>query len=95
MKNLILVFHIILIFSIVGCAEKGVYVGEKKDGNPHGQGTLTFSSGKKYVGEFKDGKQHGQGTYTYPKKEGHKVAAKYEGEGKNGKQDGQGKFSVP
>ena len=92
MKNLILVFHIILIFSIVGCAEKGVYVGEKKDGNPHGQGTLTFSSGKKYVGEFKDGKQHGQGTYTYPKKEGHKVAAKYEGEWKNGKQDGQGEF---
>ena len=92
MKNLILVFHILLIFSIVGCAEKGVYVGEKKDGNPHGQGTLTFSSGKKYVGEFKDGKQHGQGTYTYPKKEGHKVAAKYEGEWKNGKQDGQGKF---
>ena len=92
MKNLILVFHILLIFSIVGCAEKGVYVGEKKDGNPHGQGTLTFSSGKKYVGEFKDGKQHGQGTYTYPKKEGHKVAAKYEGEWKNGKKDGQGKF---
>ena len=93
MKNLILVFHILLIFSIVGCAEKGVYVGEKKDGNPHGQGTLTFSSGKKYVGEFKDGKQHGQGTYTYPKKEGHKVAAKYEGEWKNGKQDGQATYT--
>ena len=95
MKNLILVFHILLIFSIVGCAEKGVYVGEKKDGNPHGQGTLTFSSGKKYVGEFKDGKQHGQGTYTYPKKEGHKVAAKYEGEWKNGKKDGQGTWKHP
>ena len=95
MKNLILVFHVLLIFSIVGCAEKGVYVGEKKDGNPHGQGTLTFSSGKKYVGEFKDGKQHGQGTYTYPKKEGHKVAAKYEGEWKNGKKDGQGTWKHP
>ena len=95
MKNLILVFHILLIFSIVGCAEKGVYVGEKKDGNPHGQGTLTFSSGKKYVGEFKDGKQHGQGTYTYPKKEGHKFAAKYEGEWKNGKKDGQGTWKHP
>ena len=33
MKNLLLVFHILLIFSIVGCADKGVYVGEKKDGN--------------------------------------------------------------
>ena len=95
MKNLILVFHILLIFSIVGCADKGVYVGEKKDGKNHGQGTLTFSSGKKYVGEFKDGKQHGQGTYTYPKKEGHKVAAKYEGEWKNGKKDGQGTWKHP
>ena len=95
MKNLILVFHILLIFSIVGCAEKGVYVGEKKDGNPHGQGTLTFSSGKKYVGEFKNGKYHGQGTYTSPKKEGHKFAAKYEGEWKNGKKDGQGTWKHP
>ena len=34
MKNLLLVFHILLIFSIVGCVakEKGVYVGAKKDG---------------------------------------------------------------
>ena len=32
MKNLLLVFHILLIFSIVGCADKAVYVGEKKDG---------------------------------------------------------------
>ena len=31
------------------------YVGEFKDGKPHGQGTMTSSDGTKYVGEFKDG----------------------------------------
>ena len=92
MKNLLLVFHILLIFSIVGCAEKGVYVGEKKDGKRHGQGTLTWSSGNMYEGEFKEGKRHGKGTLTYAKKEKNKVAGKYEGEWKNGKKDGQGKF---
>ena len=79
-----LVFHILLIFSIVGCADKGVYVGEKKDGKNHGQGTLTFPDGWKYVGEFKDGKIHGQGTETFPNGE------KYVGEWKDGKRNGQG-----
>ena len=32
------------------------YVGEYKDGKRHGQGTLTWSDGKKYVGEWKKGK---------------------------------------
>jgi hypothetical protein len=32
-----------------------VYVGEVMSGEPHGQGTLTLSSGNKYEGEFKDG----------------------------------------
>ena len=64
MKNLFLVFHILLIFSIVGCADKGVYVGEKKDGQPHGQGTYTYPDGKTFVGEYKDGDFHG-GTATF------------------------------
>ncbi len=40
------------------------YVGEFRDGKPHGQGTGTFSDGSIYVGEHQDGKFHGQGTYT-------------------------------
>ena len=66
MRNLLLVFHILLIFSIVGCATKpkGVYVGEKKDGERHGQGTVTFSDGSKYVGEFKKDKMEGLGIKT-------------------------------
>ena len=42
MKNLKIVIHILLSVFLLGCAEKGVYVGEKKDGKRHGQGTLTF-----------------------------------------------------
>ena len=88
MKNLLLVFHILLIFSIVGCADKGVYVGEKKDGQPHGQGTYTYPDGKTYVGEFKDGDIHG-GTATYPD------GRKYEGEWKDWRYHGQGTETFP
>ena len=57
MKNLIIVIHILLTLLLVGCADKGVYVGEKKDGKRHGQGTLTKPNGDKYVGKFKNGKK--------------------------------------
>jgi len=79
-----MVIHILLTVLLVGCAGKGVYVGEKKDGQPHGQGTETWENGNKYVGEWGDGKKHGQGTFTRSK------GRKYEGEWKNGKRDGQG-----
>ena len=54
------------------------YVGEWKDGQKNGQGTMTWK-GLKYVGEYKDGKQHGQGTKTYSDGE------KYVGEWKDGR----------
>ena len=85
MKNLLLVFHILLFITLVGCTkDKGVYVGEGKDGKRHGQGSVTYSNGKKYVGEFKNGKKHGQGTQTWSN------GKKYVGEFKNGKRNGQG-----
>ena len=87
MKNLIIVIHILLTLLLVGCAEKGVYVGEKKDGKRHGQGKFKWSDGDKYVGEFKDGKRNGQGTLTKPNGD------KYVGEFKDGKQDGQGTYT--
>ena len=86
MKNLIFVIHILLTLLLVGCADKGVYVGEKKDGKRHGQGKFKWSDGDKYVGEFKDGKQDGQGTYT------HSDGKKYVGEWKDGYKTGQGTF---
>ncbi len=51
------------------------YVGEFKEGLPHGQGTHTFVNrekydtseyGEKYEGEFQDLHFHGQGTLTFP-----------------------------
>ena len=41
------------------------YVGEFKEGKPHGQGTFTLPNGSKYVGEYKYGNRHGQGTFTF------------------------------
>ena len=58
---------------MVGCSDKGVYIGELKEvtcyiwykcKEPHGQGKQTWKNGKKYVGKFKDGLFHGQGTLT-------------------------------
>jgi len=104
MKNLIIVIHILLTFLLVGCVDKGVYVGEKKDGERHGHGTLTFSKryydfwkfpfifkndGYKYVGEFLDGEKNGQGTFTYPD------GQKYVGRWKDDKRNGQGTFTYP
>ena len=62
------------------------YVGEFKDGKPHGQGTFTYSNGDKYVGEFKDGIRHGQGTLTYVDGD------KYVGEFRRGEFHGLGKY---
>ena len=58
------IFIILLTVLLVGCTEQGVYVGDLKDGERHGQGTVAWSDGSKYEGEWKDGKKHGQGTYT-------------------------------
>jgi S1-C subfamily serine protease len=78
-----------------------MYIGEWKNGRPHGQGTGTFSAphksaGAKYVGERRDGKYHGQGTLTFSAP--HKLAGeKQVGEFRNGKMHGQGTltFSAP
>jgi TPR repeat protein len=68
------------------------YVGELRNGKPHGKGTYTYSSsgqraGYKYVGEFKNGLRNGQGVFTFP------GGNKYVGEFKNGKFNGQGTYS--
>ena len=60
------------------------YVGEIRNGLPHGQGTETFPNGQKYVGKFKDAKKNGKGTFTFPD------GRKYVGEFKDGTQHGQG-----
>ena len=56
------------------------YKGQVENGKPNGQGTYTWSDGRKYVGEWKDNKRHGQGTHTLPD------GRKYVGEFKDGKE---------
>lgn len=42
-----------------------VYVGDMKDGEPHGRGKMIYASGNVYEGEYKDGKRHGRGKKIY------------------------------
>ena len=58
-------------------------------GKLDGQGTLTYSDGRKYVGEFKNGKRNGQGILTYSD------GRKYVGEFKNDKWIGQVTLTFP
>ena len=65
------------------------YIGEFKNGQPHGKGTMTFADGYKYEGEWKDGMANGKGTITYPD-EGKYEGELYEGEFKDNRYHGKG-----
>ena len=41
------------------------YIGDCRDNNMHGYGTLQFKNGDKYQGQFIDGKMHGFGVVYY------------------------------
>jgi len=60
------------------------YVGDFRDGQRHGQATVTFADGRTFIGEYRDDKRNGQGTLTLPNGE------KYVGEYRNGEKNGQG-----
>lgn len=68
--------------------EGGTYVGDLRNGVPHGQGAMTYASGAKYEGQFKDGKPDGQGSSS-------DKTGKYIGEFKAGRWDGQGTLTSP
>jgi hypothetical protein len=74
------------------------FVGEIKDGKPHGQGTRTYgegsymyANGDKYVGEWKDGKEHGPGILTIG--EDLWAGDKYVGDFKEGFHHGHGIYT--
>ncbi len=64
--------------------DDGVYTGQVKDGQPHGQGKQTWSNGDEYKGSFRVNEFHGWGTYTWSDGE------KYEGEWEDGLRHGKG-----
>jgi hypothetical protein len=43
----------------------GIYVGEIRDGKPHGWGRKLFSSGSVYEGEWKNGERRGYGEFSH------------------------------
>ena len=63
------------------------YVGQWKNGKPHGQGKYTYENGDVYEGEWNYGVRNGQGKMSYNN------GNVYEGEWKNGVRNGQGKMS--
>jgi hypothetical protein len=74
--------------------KNSTYVGEWKNGRPHGFGIATETGKWKYVGDFRDGKRQGMGIATpYPYLEKYKsIGVGYVGEWKDNKWDGFGKY---
>jgi hypothetical protein len=68
-------------------ADGDEYIGEVRDGLPHGEGTYMYANGDKYVGQFNDDKRHGQGTYSWASGD------KYVGSYVNDQRHGQGTFT--
>ena len=65
----------------------GQYVGEVKDGLPHGMGTLTYNPGherKLYEGTWLNGEFHGKGVLKFSNED------QFQGQWENGQLHGQG-----
>ncbi len=65
------------------------YVGQFRDGQPHGQGAYLFSGGERYVGDFLHGRHHGQGLLVLGD------GRRYLGEWKDGLRHGYGVLYDP
>ena len=63
------------------------YEGEKRNGIPHGKGSLIFHDGSTYIGVFRFGKIHGKGEWVFAA-----TGNKYIGDLVNGKFHGQGLY---
>ena len=65
------------------------YIGDLKDGKPHGKGISTFPDGTMYEGNWVVGKRDGLGIMTYPNR------IIYDGLWKNDKKHGKGIMTFP
>ena len=65
------------------------YQGGWLDGQPHGEGTYTWSTGGMYQGSWQGGEKHGVGAYTWAN------GATYEGEWSQGFMHGVGLYGAP
>ena len=69
------------------------YIGEFKNGLPHGMGRYIHPDGSSYIGSVVAGKIDGYGTITYAKSDNPKAPVKYVGDIQNGKPNGYGAMS--
>ncbi len=73
--------------------DNGKYVGEVKEGKPHGKGTLTYLGGTKMKGEWKNGFLNGKGTTVLYDNGVHITS--YSGQFKDNKYHGKGTLTYP
>lgn len=62
------------------------YIGQLKDNDLHGKGTLTWPDGNEYSGDWLKGKRHGKGKFTW------KNGTEYNGDWQDDKSTGKGTF---
>jgi len=74
---------------VINLANGDLYVGELREGQPNGQGTIIYVEGGSHTGEFRDGLPNGQGTITWPN------GSVYVGEFRDNKYHGQGTYNWP
>lgn len=65
------------------------YVGQLKQGKPHGHGTLAWANGDQYIGDWKDDRRHGHGAFAWAN------GRRYVGDWNDGKKHGQGTHTWP
>ena len=72
-------------------ADDQFYFGEILNGQPHGEGEMTWADGRKYEGEWKRGKRHGTGKYTYSRES---TGDNYSGDWLDDKRSGFGTLTM-
>lgn len=65
------------------------YIGELREGKPHGKGNLYYSNGSRYEGAFENGEKHGIGVHEWTN------TVRYEGSWRGGKKEGEGVLVFP
>ena len=60
------------------------YIGEFKDGQPHGQGEFIWAHGKRYIGQFTEGSLTGRGVMIFDENHSEMPGDRWEGLFKNG-----------
>ena len=60
------------------------YIGEFKDGQPHGKGEFIWTHGKRYIGQFTEGNLTGRGVMIFEENHREMPGERWEGLFKNG-----------